>query len=126
MENSTHSWNEPYGEMSFGDLIKNCDKYDDPFDYAIFCSEENFLTGIFYVYRVSWDVYPTDDEETELLKDLHECGCDELISLVDMYDFQNVIHEQKDKKADSTIEDYWTALQNRIDEMKTYNKQQTD
>ena len=43
-----------------------------------------------------------------------------------MYDFQNVIHEQKDKKADSTIEDYWAALQNRIDEMKTYNKQQTD
>ena len=126
MENSTHSWNEPYDEMSFEDLVKICDKYDNPFDSAIFCNEENFLTGRFYVYLVSWDVYPTDDEETELLKELHESGCDELIQLVDMSEFQDIIHEQRYKKADSTIEDYWTALQIRMDEIKAYNKQQTD
>lgn len=126
MENPTHSWNAPYDEMSFEDLVKNCDKYDDPFDYAIFCDKENFLTGRFYVYLVSWDVYPADDEATELLKELDEYGCDELIQLVEMDDFQNIIHEQRYKKADSTIEDYWTALQIRMDEIKAYNKQQTD
>ena len=110
MENPTHSWNVPYDEMSFEDLVKNCDKYDDPFDYAIFCDKENFLTGRFYVYLVSWDVYPTDDEVTELLKELDEYGCDELIQLVEMDEFQNIIHEQRYKKADSTIEDYWTCL----------------
>ena len=116
----------PYCEASFEDLVKNCDKYDDPFDYAIFCDKENFLTGRFYVYLVSWDVYPTDDEVTELLKELDEYGCDELIQLVEMDEFQNIIHEQRYKKADSTIEDYWTALQIRMDEIKAYNKQQTD
>lgn len=29
MKNSTHSWDDPCDEMSFEELVENCDKYDE-------------------------------------------------------------------------------------------------
>lgn len=56
------------------------------------------MSGRFYVYNLNWDVYPTEDEEAELLKELHEYGYNELIQLLDMDEFQDIVHEQRNKK----------------------------